>query len=296
MLRVENMIPPTYDRDMDCCFGSIFKTNKADKDKIDFIIKYINIKYMFFRYYFYIQSGLEIYTNNNKAYFLNFKTNKDLLSCTNDIISHSNENYAFREIKAEDYKGKKLLGYELYKPNIKNKEVAKEYLINNKMIEWQSRNISTLEYLMWLNIFAGRSFSDLTQYPVFPWLITNFEKNELDLKNDFRDLGLSMGMMSISEKGETRKETFCDTYEMVKNDLKEMFPDFNYNEYLKKQDDYYESYRNKIKKKKEQNQNENKLDVNNLPYYYGSHYSNPTYISHYLSRVFPTSFVSIEIR
>ena len=79
------------------------------------------------------------------------------------------------------------------------------------MIEWQSRNISTLEYLMWLNIFAGRSFSDLTQYPVFPWLITNFEKNELDLKNDFRDLGLSMGMMSISEKGETRKETFFCT-------------------------------------------------------------------------------------
>ena len=71
---------PTYDRDMDCCFGSTFKTNKADKDKINFIIEYINIKYMFLRYYFYIQSGLEIYTNNNKVYFLNFKTNKDLLS------------------------------------------------------------------------------------------------------------------------------------------------------------------------------------------------------------------------
>ena len=289
---------PTYDRDMDCCFGSIFKTNKADKDKINFFIEYINIKYMFLRYYFYIQSGLEIYTNNNKVYFLNFKTNKDLLSFTNDIISHSNENFAFREIKAEDYKGKKLLGYELYKPNIKNKDIDKEYLINNKMIEWKSRNISSLEYLMWLNIYAGRSFNDLTQYPVFPWLITNYEKNELDMQKDLRDLGLCMGMLSISEKGEARKETFCDTYEMVKNDLMEMFPDFNYNDYLKKQDDYYESYRNKEKKKKDKdkNQDENKLDVNHLPYYYGSHYSNPTYVSHYLSRAFPSAFVSIEIQ
>ena len=32
-----------------------------------------------------------------------------------------------------------------------------------------------------------------------------------------------------------------------------------------------------------------KLDVNHLPYFYGSHYSNPTYISHYLSRTFPNT-------
>ena len=42
------------------------------------------------------------------------------------------------------------------------------------MEEWQNNNISTLEYLMWLNIFSGRSFNDLTQYPVFPWIITNY--------------------------------------------------------------------------------------------------------------------------
>ena len=289
---------PTYDRDMDCCFGSTFKTNKADKDKINFIIKYTNIKHMFLRYYFYIQSGIEIYTNKNKVYFFNFKTNKDLLSFTNDVIMHSNEKFAFREIKAEDYKGKKLLGYELYKTNNKNKEVVKEYFISSKMLDWQSRNISTLEYLMWLNIYAGRSFNDLTQYPVFPWLLTNYEKNEIDPKKDFRDLGLTMGMLAISSKGQSRVETFCDTYEMVKNDLKEMFPDFNYSDFLKKQDEYYESYRNKKSKKidKDNEAEENKLDVNHLPYFYGSHYSNPTYISHYLSRSFPSAFVAIEIQ
>ena len=287
---------PTYDRDMDCCFGSTFKTNKADKDKINFIIEYINIKYMFLRYYFYIQSGLEIYTNNNKVYFLNFKTNKDLLSFTKDVIMHSNEKFAFKEIKAEDYKGKKLLGYELYKPNIKLKDISKEFFINNKMIQWQLREISTLEYLMWLNIYSGRSFNDLTQYPIFPWLLTNYDKNEIEPKTDYRDLGLPMGMLTINEKGETRKEAFNDTYEMIKNDLKENFPDFNYSDFLKKQDDYYELYRNKKNKKKEKEKNENILDVNNLPYFYGNHYSNPTYVSHYLSRLFPSAFVAIEIQ
>ena len=282
---------PTYDRDMDCCFGSIFKTNKRDKDKINFIIDYTNIKFMFLRYYFYIQSGIEIYTKSNKCYFFNFKTNKDLLSFTNDVLSHSNENFSFREIKTEDYKGKKLLGYELINPNNK----IKIFNINSKVEEWQSHNISNLEYLMWLNIYAGRSFNDLTQYPVFPWLITNYSSNEINPKNDYRNLSLPMGMLGLSEKGEARKETFHDIYDTVKNDLKEMFPDFNYSDFLKKQDEYYENYRNK-KKKTENKDDEMKLDVNHLPYFYGSHYSNPTYISHFLSRTFPSAFVAIEIQ
>ena len=282
---------PTYDRDMDCCFGSTFKTNKRDKDKINFIIKYTNIKFMFLRYYFYIQSGIEIYTNNNKCYFLNFKTNKDLLSFTNDVLSHSNDNFAFREIKTDDYKGKKLLGYELIHPSNK----TKIYNINAKTEEWQSHNISNLEYLMWLNIFAGRSFNDLTQYPVFPWVVTNFNSEQINPKSDFRNLSLPMGMLGLSEKGELRKETYAETYDTVKNDLKENFPDFNYSEFLKKQDEYYENYRNK-KNKANTNSDEMKLDVNHLPYFYGSHYSNPTYVSHYLSRTLPSAFVAIEIQ
>lgn len=35
---------------------------------------------------------------------------------------------------------------------------------------WRKRKISNFEYLMALNRMAGRSFNDLTQYPVFPWV------------------------------------------------------------------------------------------------------------------------------
>ena len=63
---------PNYDKDMGSCFGSIFKNHKKDKDKIDFKIEYLNIKYLFYRHYFYNESAIEIYTESNKSYFFNF--------------------------------------------------------------------------------------------------------------------------------------------------------------------------------------------------------------------------------
>lgn len=37
---------------------------------------------------------------------------------------------------------------------------------------------------------SGRTFNDLNQYPVFPWVITNYDSEELDLTlpSNFRDL------------------------------------------------------------------------------------------------------------
>ena len=59
----------------------------------------------------------------------------------------------------------------------KDKKIQ-SYNILTKMEEWQQWKISTLEYLMWLNIYSGRSFNDLTQYPILPWLIINYQKDE----------------------------------------------------------------------------------------------------------------------
>jgi len=47
--------------------------------------------------------------------------------------------------------------------------------------KWQRREISNFEYLMFLNTLAGRTFNDLTQYPVFPWIIKDYDSPTLDL-------------------------------------------------------------------------------------------------------------------
>ena len=36
---------------------------------------------------------------------------------------------------------------------------------------WQKRKISNFEYLMQLNLYSGRSYNDITQYPIFPWCV-----------------------------------------------------------------------------------------------------------------------------
>lgn len=49
--------------------------------------------------------------------------------------------------------------------------------------DWVRGAVSNFEYLMFLNRQAGRSFKDLTQYPVFPWIIQDYTSERLDLTN-----------------------------------------------------------------------------------------------------------------
>lgn len=57
-------------------------------------------------------------------------------------------------------------------------------------LKWQKREISNFDYLMFLNTVAGRTFNDLNQYPVFPWILSNYTSDTLDLNvaSSFRDL------------------------------------------------------------------------------------------------------------
>lgn len=56
--------------------------------------------------------------------------------------------------------------------------------------KWQRREISNFDYLMFLNTVAGRSYNDLNQYPIFPWVLANYTSSTLDLNiaSNFRDL------------------------------------------------------------------------------------------------------------
>lgn len=51
---------------------------------------------------------------------------------------------------------------------------------------------------MELNVVAGRSYNDITQYPVFPWVLSDYTSNELDLENpaSFRDLRKPLGALN----------------------------------------------------------------------------------------------------
>ncbi|XP_066316405.1 LOW QUALITY PROTEIN: protein SPIRRIG-like [Miscanthus floridulus] len=72
---------------------------------------------------------------------------------------------------------------------------------------WQSGEITNFQYLMHLNTLAGRGYSDLTQYPVFPWVLADYESDALDLRNPqtFRRLDKPMGCQTEEGEEEFRK-------------------------------------------------------------------------------------------
>ncbi|EEC76165.1 hypothetical protein OsI_13474 [Oryza sativa Indica Group] len=72
---------------------------------------------------------------------------------------------------------------------------------------WQSGEITNFQYLMHLNTLAGRGYSDLTQYPVFPWVLADYESDTLDLRNPqtFRKLDKPMGCQTEGGEEEFRK-------------------------------------------------------------------------------------------
>lgn len=47
---------------------------------------------------------------------------------------------------------------------------------------WQHGRLSNLSYLLFLNLAAGRSFNDLGQWPVFPWVLTDYTSATLNLQ------------------------------------------------------------------------------------------------------------------
>uniref|UniRef100_A0AAQ6AJJ4 Neurobeachin n=1 Tax=Amphiprion ocellaris TaxID=80972 RepID=A0AAQ6AJJ4_AMPOC len=93
---------------------------------------------------------------------------------------------------------------------------------SNMTERWQHREISNFEYLMFLNTISGRTFNDLNQYPVFPWVITNYDSTELDLTlpSNFRDLSKPIGALNPK-----RAAFFSDRYESWEDD---QVPKFHY--------------------------------------------------------------------
>ncbi|XP_062852239.1 WD repeat- and FYVE domain-containing protein 4 [Trichomycterus rosablanca] len=93
------------------------------------------------------------------------------------------------------------------------------------LAKWQKGEMSNFEYLMHLNTLAGRTYNDLMQYPVFPWILADYESETLDLSSptSFRDLSQPMGAQT-----EKRKEKFIQRYNEVESNDGELSAQCHY--------------------------------------------------------------------
>ncbi|KAL6046858.1 WD repeat and FYVE domain-containing protein 3 [Balamuthia mandrillaris] len=90
---------------------------------------------------------------------------------------------------------------------------------------WQQGEISNFQYLMYLNTLAGRSYCDLSQYPVFPWVLADYESETLNLYDPkvYRDLSKPMGAQTAQ-----RAARFVARYDSWDPDEQEGVPKWHY--------------------------------------------------------------------
>ena len=124
------------------------------------ILPYINIKEILTRRFLYMYQACEIFTVDNKSYYLNFFERTKLI-----------ENF-YNDIK------------KIY-PNIQNKiieNVKEVFEFKHFIDDWNNNIIDNYFFLNMLNKYSSRSYNDLQQYPVFPWLFMRYDKELLENK------------------------------------------------------------------------------------------------------------------
>ena len=115
--------------------------------------------------------------------------------------------------------------------------------------DWTKGLLSNYDYLLALNRMAGRTYHDISNYPIMPWVLSNYTSTtvpDLSDRNNFRDLTKPMGALDPD-----RLAKFLQKYNALKS-----------------------SYQKK--------------EENIPPFMYGSHYSNTGgVVLHYLVRLPP---------
>ena len=235
----------SYDFNEKKCFGSkFFCPLKDELKRIKINLK--QILFIFKRIYFYNNSAIEIIMNNGKYYYFNFINSYSKKCFLNSIL----ENNIFKKIFN----------------NEENEEI--NCFINSKIFnckednlqffceKWQKGFYSNFVFLMLINFFSNRSYSDIYNYPIFPWLFNYLELNA-DKKPKIRDLNLPLAQISINDN------------KISQNRLK--------------------YYNNKYNKKKKNIKKPNLI-------VYESNYSNPFNTTFYLIRTIPFSFLALEFK
>ena len=82
-------------------------------------------------------------------------------------------------------------------------EILKESKITEK---WVARELSNFDYLMMINTIAGRTYNDLNQYPIFPWILRDYTSDTLNITDPtvYRDLAKPIGIQNPKHMEDVR--------------------------------------------------------------------------------------------
>ncbi|OHT00322.1 hypothetical protein TRFO_07986 [Tritrichomonas foetus] len=158
------------------CNDSIM-LSMADNHRITIPLQ--NVLYILPRTHLHHKTAIEIFSKDGRSLFLNFQE-----SSSDEIM--------------------KII------PNIENMN----YFIKpeDATLMWKQNLFTNFEYLLLLNIFSGRSFNNPSQYPIFPWILKNYNKLDLNEDDVFRDLSKPIGALNNENLEELKEimEFMCE--------------------------------------------------------------------------------------
>ena len=258
------------------CYGSVFVCPEKYMN-IKIVIHVKDIRMVLKRIYFYRKSAVEIFTTN-KSYFFNFvddptkvnskvsqKSCEDFINMFAFFISEFFPIMIRSDIIGHSRQFQEMLTG--YKTNEKKYDIS----IGNKFISalfghWtcsmKGVELSTLDLLIYLNLLSNRSYNDLFQYPVFPVFFFYDRLKDNSFLRIERKLNLHIGFQVVNEKAKQRKKMIESTYS---DSVKE------------------------YKQAEEGEQVE-------IPSYFKTHYSTHFYVCNFQIRLFPYSFLAIELQ
>lgn len=278
---VNSNIPHHNKKKENLCFGAIFVCPEKYMN-IKIVINIKDIRMILKRIYFYRKSAVEIFTEN-KSYFFNFtEFNDNCQKCEENCEIFTNFFGFFIPYFVPVVIKETIIGYsrqfqkfmERYINDEKN--YASKALEGNKFIQalfghWYKEikgiNLSTLELLIYLNLLSNRSYNDLFQYPVFPLFFIYDKIQENNFKRYERKLNAHIGFQQSTNKAKQRKQ-------MIQK---------SFNEEMKELDEDNEIDGDENRKPES-------------PSYFQTHFSTHIYTCGFLIRVFPYSFLSIELQ
>lgn len=206
------------------CDGICSPLPENKKPRKKFVeLRYGEIDFVFTRSQLHENLAAEVFSGESKSYLFQFSSIVmrdrflELIRQSCEVEKSSFFNNMMNEMKNEEYDffeqcRRACKGITQNMPSI---ELTEKIGVTKA---WLAKKISTFKYLMILNILANRSMNDISQYPIFPWVIKDYESEKLDLTNTniYRDLSQPLGAMN-----DKRLNLLLENYKEIPEDSHE---------------------------------------------------------------------------
>ena len=145
--------------------------------------------------------ALEFYDVHRNGTLIAFSSNADREEVLTKVLSSPLPNSIF---SSSILGGSTSINYKKFMSNLRQKITS----------QWVQGRMTNFDFIMHLNSFAGRTYNDLTQYPVFPWVLADYDSEEIDLSDPsvYRDFSKPMG-----GQGAERAAQFQERYEALES-------------------------------------------------------------------------------